>query len=106
MFNPLTPPEWAQDDLPPPEKRTRLREAAGLSQAGIATALSARRQALGNWETGRTELRPPEARRVRPATGGPRRPVPRPGPAAGTPDEGEVPQSRRRSPAATCAGPP
>ncbi|WP_406407202.1 hypothetical protein [Streptomyces sp. NBC_01643] len=35
----------AQDDLPVPAERKRLREAAGLSQAQIATALNARREA-------------------------------------------------------------
>lgn len=44
----------------PPDERKRLREAAGLSQAQIATALSTRREAVGNWETGRTEPRPPK----------------------------------------------
>nr|ABC67398.1 hypothetical protein pFRL1.10c [Streptomyces sp. FR1] len=50
----------AQDDLPVPEERKRLREAAGLSQAQIAKALDARREAVGNWETGKTEPRPPK----------------------------------------------
>ncbi|MEV2255957.1 helix-turn-helix domain-containing protein [Streptomyces sp. NPDC050147] len=50
----------AQDDLPVPAERKRLREAAGLSQAQIATALDARREAVGNWEAGRTEPRPPK----------------------------------------------
>jgi DNA-binding transcriptional regulator YiaG len=50
----------AQDDLPGPYERKRLREAAGLSQAQIAKALDARREAVGNWETGRTEPRPPK----------------------------------------------
>ncbi|MFC9431923.1 telomere-associated protein Tap [Streptomyces sp. NPDC056987] len=50
----------AQDDLPAPAERKRLREAAGLSQAQIATALDARREAVGNWETGKTEPRPPK----------------------------------------------
>ncbi|MEU9925176.1 helix-turn-helix transcriptional regulator [Streptomyces griseoluteus] len=50
----------AQDDLPAPGERKRLREAAGLSQAQIATALNARREAVGNWETGKTEPRPPK----------------------------------------------
>ncbi|GHF33830.1 XRE family transcriptional regulator [Streptomyces griseoluteus] len=50
----------AQDDLPAPAERKRLREAAGLSQAQIATALNARREAVGNWETGKTEPRPPK----------------------------------------------
>ncbi|WP_411152621.1 telomere-associated protein Tap [Streptomyces sp. A30] len=50
----------AQDDLPPPAERRRLREAAGLSQAQIAKALDTRREAVGNWEAGRTEPRPPQ----------------------------------------------
>ncbi|WP_435838042.1 helix-turn-helix transcriptional regulator [Streptomyces chrestomyceticus] len=50
----------AQDDLLVPAERRRLREAAGLSQAQVAAALSARREAVGNWETGRTEPRPPK----------------------------------------------
>ncbi|MFF8556601.1 telomere-associated protein Tap [Streptomyces sp. NPDC015501] len=50
----------AQGDLPVPAERKRLREAAGLSQAQIATALDARREAVGNWEAGRTEPRPPK----------------------------------------------
>ncbi|MFI8326332.1 telomere-associated protein Tap [Streptomyces sp. NPDC085529] len=50
----------AQDDLPSPAERKRLREAAGLSQAQIAKALDARREAVGNWETGKTEPRPPK----------------------------------------------
>ncbi|UKL07441.1 telomere-associated protein Tap [Streptomyces sp. NBU3104] len=50
----------AQGDLPVPAERKRLREAAGLSQAQIATALDARREAVGNWETGKTEPRPPK----------------------------------------------
>ncbi|MER5564076.1 helix-turn-helix domain-containing protein [Streptomyces sp. NPDC002506] len=50
----------AQDDLPVPAERRRLREAAGLSQAQIAMALDARREAVGNWESGKTEPRPPK----------------------------------------------
>ncbi|MEV5658265.1 helix-turn-helix transcriptional regulator [Streptomyces sp. NPDC052291] len=50
----------AQDDLPVPAERKRLREAAGLSQVQIAKALDARREAVGNWETGKTEPRPPK----------------------------------------------
>ncbi|MFJ2774264.1 telomere-associated protein Tap [Streptomyces sp. NPDC087300] len=50
----------AQDDLPAPAERKRLREAAGLSQAQIATALDARREAVGNWESGKTDPRSPK----------------------------------------------
>ena len=48
------------DDLPPPAERRRLREAAGLSQSQVATALGTRREAVGNWEAGRTDPRPPQ----------------------------------------------
>ena len=50
----------AQDDLPAPAERKRLRETAGLSQDQIAKALDTRREAIGNWESGRTEPRPPK----------------------------------------------
>ncbi|QIQ06564.1 helix-turn-helix transcriptional regulator [Streptomyces liangshanensis] len=50
----------AQDDLPVPAERKRLREASGLSQVQIAAALGARREAVGSWEAGRTEPRPPK----------------------------------------------
>ncbi|MFE2384560.1 telomere-associated protein Tap [Streptomyces misionensis] len=52
--------EVAQDDLPTPEERKRLREAAGLSQEQIAKALKSRRETIGNWESGVTEPRPPK----------------------------------------------
>ncbi|WP_437088409.1 telomere-associated protein Tap [Streptomyces sp. enrichment culture] len=52
--------EVAQDDLPAPEERKRLREAAGLSQEQIAKALKSRRETIGNWESGVTEPRPPK----------------------------------------------
>ncbi|MEU6950280.1 helix-turn-helix domain-containing protein [Streptomyces sp. NPDC046316] len=50
----------AQDDLPSPDERKRLREAAGLSQEQVAKALNSRRETIGNWETGATEPRPPK----------------------------------------------
>ncbi|WP_328760521.1 telomere-associated protein Tap [Streptomyces sp. NBC_00271] len=49
-----------QNDLPPPAERKRLREAAELSQTQIAKVLGTRREAVGNWETGKTEPRPPQ----------------------------------------------
>ncbi|WP_434098010.1 telomere-associated protein Tap [Streptomyces sparsogenes] len=52
--------EQVADPLPPPAERKRLREAAGLSQEQIATALQTRRESVGNWETGRAEPRPPK----------------------------------------------
>ncbi|MEU9255500.1 helix-turn-helix domain-containing protein [Streptomyces sp. NPDC048270] len=52
--------EAAQDPLPHPDERKRLREAAGLSQDQIAKALLVRRETVTSWETGRTAPRPPK----------------------------------------------
>ncbi|MEU8571514.1 helix-turn-helix transcriptional regulator [Streptomyces pathocidini] len=49
-----------QTPLPEPAERRRLREAAGLSQEQVAAALRTRREAVGNWEAGRSEPRPPK----------------------------------------------
>ncbi|MYV54782.1 helix-turn-helix transcriptional regulator, partial [Streptomyces sp. SID3212] len=49
----------AQDGLPEPEERKRLRKAAGLSQEQVARALDVRREAVTAWEAGRTEPRAP-----------------------------------------------
>ncbi|MFJ8871531.1 telomere-associated protein Tap [Streptomyces sp. NPDC102473] len=75
----------AQDELPPPAERKRLREAAGLSQAQIARALAARREAVGNWETGRAEPRSPKRSAYARLLEGlaERFPDPAPGPAPG-----------------------
>ncbi|MFI1502574.1 telomere-associated protein Tap [Streptomyces platensis] len=45
--------------LPPPAERKRLREAAGLTQQDVATALQTKRETVNGWETGRTTPRPP-----------------------------------------------
>ncbi|MCO8308776.1 helix-turn-helix transcriptional regulator [Streptomyces sp. RKCA744] len=45
--------------LPPPTERKRLREAAGLTQGDVATALQTKRETVNGWETGRTMPRPP-----------------------------------------------
>ncbi|MBT2365472.1 helix-turn-helix domain-containing protein [Streptomyces sp. ISL-10] len=50
----------AQDTLPPPPERKRLREAAGVSQEQVARALKVRRETVTSWEAGRTEPRPPK----------------------------------------------
>ncbi|AGP51936.1 telomere-associated protein Tap [Streptomyces rapamycinicus] len=50
----------ALDPLPEPAERKRLREAAGLTQEQIANALRTRREAVGSWEAGRTDPRPPK----------------------------------------------
>ncbi|MFD4392628.1 telomere-associated protein Tap [Streptomyces sp. NPDC058495] len=48
-----------EPQLPPPAERARLREAAGITQARLATALQTTTQTVKNWENGRTEPKPP-----------------------------------------------
>jgi DNA-binding transcriptional regulator YiaG len=48
-----------QPQLPPPAERARLREAAGITQARLATALKTTTQTVKNWENGRSEPKPP-----------------------------------------------
>ncbi len=87
----------AQDDLPSPAERRRLREAAGLSQAQVATALGTRREAVGNWEGGRTEPRPPQrAAYARLLVGLAAR---FPAPDSEAPDESAVPETFAAEPA-------
>src|SRR5213595_1873269 len=45
--------------LPPPAERARLREAAGITQACLATALKTTTQSVKNWENGRSEPKSP-----------------------------------------------
>ncbi|MGW4983284.1 telomere-associated protein Tap [Streptomyces mirabilis] len=45
--------------LPPPRERARLREAAGITQARLATALKTSTQTVKNWENGRSEPKEP-----------------------------------------------
>ncbi|MFJ6054614.1 telomere-associated protein Tap [Streptomyces sp. NPDC092307] len=45
--------------LPAPAERARLREAAGVTQARLASALKSTPQTVKNWENGRSEPRPP-----------------------------------------------
>lgn len=45
--------------LPPPVERARLREAAGITQARLATALKTTTQSVKNWENGRSEPKSP-----------------------------------------------
>ncbi|WP_046508387.1 telomere-associated protein Tap [Streptomyces odonnellii] len=48
-----------EPQLPPPAERARLREAAGITQARLATALKSTTQTVKNWENGRTEPKSP-----------------------------------------------
>ncbi|MFJ5611374.1 telomere-associated protein Tap [Streptomyces sp. NPDC093221] len=50
----------AQDSLPEPAERKRLREAAGISQDQIAKTLKVRRETVTAWESGRAEPRSPK----------------------------------------------
>src|ERR1700742_4481747 len=45
--------------LPPPAERARLREASGITQARLATALRTTTQSVKNWENGRSEPKSP-----------------------------------------------
>ncbi|MEW2373406.1 helix-turn-helix domain-containing protein [Streptomyces sp. NPDC006656] len=45
--------------MPPPAERARLREASGITQARLAQALQTTTQSVKNWESGRSEPRPP-----------------------------------------------
>lgn len=48
-----------EPQLPPPAERARLREAAGITQARLATALKTTTQSVKNWENGRSEPKEP-----------------------------------------------
>ncbi|MFJ9668723.1 telomere-associated protein Tap [Streptomyces sp. NPDC101219] len=48
-----------EPQLPPPAERARLREAAGITQARLATALKTTTQTVKNWENGRSEPKSP-----------------------------------------------
>ncbi|MFJ1562411.1 telomere-associated protein Tap [Streptomyces mirabilis] len=49
----------AEPQLPHPAERARLREAAGITQARLATALKTTTQSVKNWENGRSEPKSP-----------------------------------------------
>ncbi|MGW6714414.1 helix-turn-helix domain-containing protein [Streptomyces globisporus] len=46
-------------EMPPPEERFRLREAAGFSRAHIAATVGVGRSTIANWETGVSDPTPP-----------------------------------------------
>lgn len=48
-----------EPQLPPPVERARLREAAGITQARLATALKTTTQTVKNYENGRSEPKSP-----------------------------------------------
>ncbi|MFJ4585581.1 telomere-associated protein Tap [Streptomyces echinatus] len=51
--------EEGEPGLPPLGERARLREAAGVSQAGLARVMRSTTQTVKNWENGRSEPRGP-----------------------------------------------
>lgn len=100
----------AQDALPHPDERKRLREAAGLSQDQIAQALAVRRETVTSWETGRTAPAPRNAPPT-PASSTawqtstaltPLTPPPHPGPRPLTPPQALTPLTPRRPRTAGC----
>ncbi|MGW7688406.1 telomere-associated protein Tap [Streptomyces asiaticus] len=48
-----------EPEMPHPAERARLRDAAGVSQARLAQVLQTSTQTVKNWESGRSEPRPP-----------------------------------------------
>ncbi|MFF0383009.1 telomere-associated protein Tap [Streptomyces sp. NPDC004286] len=50
----------SRSPLPPPAERRRLRQAHALTLDEVAAALSVRRATIGDWESGKTEPRPPQ----------------------------------------------
>ncbi|MEU2073878.1 helix-turn-helix transcriptional regulator [Streptomyces sp. NPDC013489] len=96
--------------LPPPEERKRLRQAHALTVDEVAAALKVRRATVTNWESGKTEPRPPErdayARlldglaKLYPAAGGPSLAGPATtGPAPAPAETAPVPETVTDSPA-------
>ncbi|MFF9476934.1 telomere-associated protein Tap [Streptomyces roseolus] len=80
-------------ELPAPAERSRLREAAGITQAALARALEMSTQTVKNWEAGRSDPRPPRRDPYLALLQGWAKKYPAPAPAP-------APVSRTQSPAA------
>ncbi|WP_042427993.1 telomere-associated protein Tap [Streptacidiphilus anmyonensis] len=74
--------EGPQEVLPDPTERARLREAAGVPQSTVAQALSTTTQTVKNWESGRSEPRPPRLQAYKRLLDGWAAQFPAPAPAA------------------------
>ncbi|MFE7466211.1 telomere-associated protein Tap [Streptomyces sp. NPDC057499] len=70
-----------EPQLPPPAERARLREAAGITQARLATALKTTTQSVKNWENGRSEPKSPRLDAYQRLLNGWAAKYPAPGPA-------------------------
>jgi transcriptional regulator with XRE-family HTH domain len=98
-----------EPQLPPPQERARLREAAGITQARLALALKTSTQTVKNYENGRSEPKPPRLEAYQrllngwaakyPAHGTPA--VPAPVPAAAPPPEAPATFTGPAAPEAT-----
>ncbi|WP_374984436.1 helix-turn-helix domain-containing protein [Streptomyces fradiae] len=75
-----------EPQLPPPAERARLREAAGVTQARLASALKWATQTVKNWENGRSEPKPPRLEAYRRLLDGWAAQYPAPGPAGLLPE--------------------
>ncbi|MFD7127367.1 MULTISPECIES: helix-turn-helix domain-containing protein [Streptomyces] len=73
-----------EPQLPPPVERARLREAAGITQARLATALKTTTQTVKNYENGRSEPKSPRLEAYQRLLQGRGGEVPRPGPGRGS----------------------
>ncbi|MET7921002.1 helix-turn-helix domain-containing protein [Streptomyces avermitilis] len=93
----------AEPQLPLPAERARLREAAGITQARLATALKTTTQSVKNWENGRSEPKSPRLEAYQrllngwaakhPAHSTPAVPAPTPAPAPAVVPQSEVPET-------------
>ncbi|MFE1775593.1 telomere-associated protein Tap [Streptomyces sp. NPDC059008] len=89
-----------EPEMPPPAERTRLREAARVSQARLAEALRTSTQTVKNWEAGRSEPRPPRRQAYQRLLDGWAEKYPKPADAdaAQLPDSGAPARAEARTP--------
>ncbi|WP_405593820.1 helix-turn-helix domain-containing protein [Streptomyces sp. NBC_01410] len=105
-----------EPELPPSAERARLRDAAGVTQARLAQVLRTTTQTVKNWESGRSEPRPPRRQAYLRLLEGwaekyPAEPATEPAPEAFTgptpaPETHQVPTDAPGTPAAVSEGSP
>ncbi|MFF7311615.1 telomere-associated protein Tap [Streptomyces sp. NPDC008137] len=81
-----------EPQLPPPVERARLREAAGITQARLATALKTSTQTVKNYENGRSEPKSPRLEAYQRLLKGWAAKYPAHGAPAATPAQAATPQ--------------